>query len=195
LQAFRAAVGAGFDAADRLGSVVDAVPGEAFDIIVGDADAINYAANGDFADASVWVPDAGWSIAAGKATHATGVTDWIRQAVSGLANGTFIRATFTVSGRTAGGTGFRATGSSGFVQTTVPATVDGVYTEAFVTPTDVDDLAFYGGSTFDGSIDDVFAVISTPESIPHGLADFWLVPVTVSGAEGTPVGPFTLQIP
>ncbi|MEH6522565.1 hypothetical protein [Sulfitobacter sp.] len=193
LQAFRADVGAGFDAAERLGQVVDAVPGEAFDIIVGDADAVNLLANGDFADTSAWTLDAGgWSIAGGTASHTAGVLSWLEQTVSDVAEGTSIRFTFDVIGRTAGGVGMRATGDTNMQRQT---TSNGTFSDFVTTPANTVKISFYAGSTFDGDIDNAFAVVSTPNTVPLGEADFWLVPVTVSGAEGTPVGPFTLQIP
>jgi hypothetical protein len=192
LRGYRAAVGAGFDAALPLAQVVSADAGEAFDIIVGDADSINIVSNGDFVDGTGWTPTGNWTIASGVATHTVAASNsFLSQTVSGVASGTTIRFTVTVSDRTQGYLGVRAVGDS--VEQSL-TTDNGVFSTFVTTPTNMTTVTLVAGSTFDGDIDDISAVVSTPNTVPLGEADFWLVPITVSGAQGTPVGPFTLQI-
>lgn len=193
LRGYRAEVGAGFSAAVSLAQVIPANSGETFSVIVGDESATNIVSNGDFADGTGWSNIGNWAIAGGVAAHTAGASNsFLSQSVSGISSGTSIRITVTVSGATTGYLAVRAVGDT--VEQSL-TTTNGVFSTFVATPENMNSVTFVAGSTFDGNIDDVIAVVSTPKTVPLGAADFWLVPVTVSGAEGAPYGPFTLQIP
>jgi hypothetical protein len=193
LRGYRGEVGAGFDAAVKLAQVIPADAGEIFDVVVGDESAINILSNGDFVDGTGWTNIGNWAISGGVASHTVAAaSSFLTQAVSGVESGTSIRFTVTLSGTTQGFFGARAVGDS--VEQSL-TTDNGVFSTFVLTPENMTSVTFVAGSAFDGTIDDVSAVVSTPNTIPLGQADYWLVPVTVSGAEGAPFGPFTLQIP
>lgn len=190
---YRANVGDDFSLATSVTAIGESTPGAAFSLVFGDPDAVNLVENGDFSDGSAWTLDANWTISGGVATHTPGAADFMSQAVVASRDDTFIRFTATISGRTAGGGGLRAYSPDGFVELFTASNT--THSGAVATPSGINEIRVYANSPFNGSFDNVFAVVSTPLTLPLGLADYWFVPVTVSGAEGAPVGPFTLQIP
>lgn len=54
---------------------------------------------------------------------------------------------------------------------------------------------FKGGASVVLTLDDAILVRQTAESLALGAADFFVVPVSTTGVEGTPSGPFALIIP
>lgn len=103
---------------------------------------------GDFATDTNWIKGTGWTIS-GTATHAAGTASELSQNIT-LADSTYYRLQFDVSGRTAGSVTPEVGGVLG---TAISADATGIK-ESIRTSTD-NDIAFVATSDFDGSIDNV----------------------------------------
>lgn len=108
--------------------------------------------NGGFDSDTVWSKGANWAIAAGKATHTTGVSDAIAQNISITAARRY-RIAGVLSGRTVGSVTPRFTGGTTVNASSVSA--NGAF-EVFITSlTGNISVSFVASGTFDGSLDDI----------------------------------------
>lgn len=112
------------------------------------------AVNGDFATDSDWVKGTGWTIASGKATHATGSTSVLSQ-TSGFSVGDFVLMEVQVTHRSGTGVIPRVGGTT---FPTVNATGTYLFAGAFTTNSSINFTAF---SNWDGDIE-VVSVKSLP---------------------------------
>lgn len=190
VRVYYGAEGSAFVDATNAGTT-SVAPGASFTVYAGDQTTTNLFDNADFASDTIWDKGTGWDISGGKANKTGTVTASITQALA-LDAGDVYRFGFTVSGRTAGIIGPRITGTSSVFNVT--GSVDGVYALKATAPAAPTAAGFTAANSFDGSIDDVAVFKETPSHLPQGALDFWLVPVTVTGVEGTPSGPITLTI-
>jgi len=105
--------------------------------------------NGDFSADSNWTKGTGWTIAAGKATHATGSTSQIYQDISAV-SGSFYRFVYTTSGISAGGMQAMVGDEAGVSRTT-----NDTWTEYIQCDGADSNAKVQAGSACDGSIDDI----------------------------------------
>lgn len=130
--------------------------------------------NGGFGSDSDWTKGAGWTIAAGVATHAAGSASDLEQAA--LTSGTWYNVDYTVSGRTAGQIQLEIHGSRGPARTT-----NATFEETGRASGTV--LKLKADATFDGSIDDVVGKPLTLQTLfataGHSTADV-MIDVKVS---------------
>jgi uncharacterized phage protein gp47/JayE len=119
------------------------------------SDGADIVTNGAFAADTDWTKGTGWTIAAGKATHAAGTGSDLSQAIASLVAGRTYVIEFTLSGRTAG-TIIPKVGSGGTGPT---ISANGSYVIAIACKTNTT-LYFTASATFDGSIDDVSLIYS-----------------------------------
>lgn len=189
---YRKASGAALDLnVDNPFVTLNVAPSATYSHTHGDATRTNMLSNGDFASDTVWTKGAGWTIAAGKATHAGPTASSLSQSQSPVA-GDFYRLQFTVSGRTvdtivprfAGGTT-----ANGVIRSSNATFLDRIQAATGNTL-----FAFVAGSTFDGSVDDVVVYHETASCVPQGAWDYYAVPFNVSNIAGTPSGPLAVTI-
>jgi hypothetical protein len=162
----------------------------------GDATITNAVSNGDFSvDPGAWSKGTGWTIAAGKATHAAGTAAAISQLLSptpGSIVGSVWRYGLTVSGLSAGVVVPRFTGGANVSGPTISA--DGIYRGSLVSISGNDTFAIAASATLVGSVDDVAVYAQTPSSAPQGQWDYYAMPVNGSGIAGPSSGPITVSI-
>jgi hypothetical protein len=111
--------------------------------------------NGTFDDDSEWTLGTDWSIAAGKASKASGAgATSITQSDRGVVVGKSYEVTFVVSDYV-GGTITPIIGSTG---TGTARSADGLFQEVIVAAGSGDTISFEGNAAFDGSIDNVVCI-------------------------------------
>lgn len=187
---YRGATG-DFALATVLQSGIAAARSDPYDVLVGQ-DGTNLPVNGDFAGgATGWTPGANWSIAAGVATHTPGSTANLVQSLTGPAGGNTIRYGIDVT-RAAGAVLLRLVGATSVSFPSITAT--GRHEGTLICPASVTQLAIVPGTTFDGSVDDITLYVEAPGALARGTGHYWIVPVTSTGVEGTPDGPYDLTI-
>lgn len=187
---YRAAVGAGFDAAVMVTGLTTAEPAAAMSLRSGVA-GTNLLANGTFDSATGWTLGAGWSVAAGVATHATGTASTALHAVT-IADGATVRWSITAPRWAAGNYVARLSGS-----TTVSSAsiwTGGQHVGTLTAPAGVVSAGVWAASTADLDVDDLVFALPEAGMLAQGQYDFWSVPVMASLVEGTPSGPYTLTI-
>lgn len=105
--------------------------------------------DGGFSSASNWTTDAGWSVAAGLASHTAGTSDDVEQSVV-ITSGQFYFVTYTIANRTAGSVTVKVGGTSGTAQTD-----NDTHTETIEAGSSNSLIEFTASSDFDGDIDNV----------------------------------------
>lgn len=113
--------------------------------------------NGAMAADTDWTKGAGWTIAGGKAVHATANATALVEAVSTIVNTETYLLTYTISTVTTAGT---LTPSAGGV-TLTGRTAAGTYSEEFLAASTAA-LTFTANATFAGTIDDIKLYKVTP---------------------------------
>lgn len=191
LRVHRSAVGAAFNTASLVLPLGVASPGVAFSVTAGTVGS-NVLANGTLSSAASWTTGTGWSIAAGVASHAPGTASALAQACS-LTAATGYRWTMTVSARLAGTATMRIVGTATVTGAAVIA--NGLAFGVMTSPAAPTSAEVYSNAAGDFSVDDLWLVQSQAGMLSQGPGDFWLTPVTLTGTEGLPIGPFTLTIP
>lgn len=174
-----------------VSSVLPLDPGEAFNVIAGDAAAVNLFANPDFASGTDWTLGTGWSIGSGVATHAAGTNSSVSQTLS-LTAAEDYRWSVTITAFTAGTVRariFGTTDASGALLSTL-----GLHQGTLTAPAAPVSAGFNCGTSGDLSIDGASLVLDTADCLPLGQGYYWIVPVTLTGTEGTPDGPHNLII-
>jgi len=173
------------------GSPIPSTPSATIDYFDGDSTRVNLVPNGAFLDASNWLTDANWSIASGKASHASGVADSLKQLL-GLVSGKFYRLAFTVLGRTGGTIKPRLTGGSNINGTLQSS--NSTFYDRIQAVTGNDTLDFLADVNFNGSVDNVVLFQETATSVGQGSYDYYLEPQNVDNVPGPVAGPFNVQI-
>ncbi len=191
VRVYRGAVGSSFDDATLVMGVEELERGEAFTVYAGDSGATDLISNGALDDATGWTLGPGWSIAGGKATSVPGIGANLSSAAA-LVSGTDYRWSLDVTDYN-GGTGrFRLFGTVNAQSTTfVSAGFQSGILTAPASPTDAGVVAF---SNADYSVDNIAVYADGPQYLAQGEADYWLVPVTLTGGNGQPSAPITLTI-
>ena len=188
---YSADVGEVFANATQVGDQITVFKNSAFDVDFGDATATNVISNGGFDDGTDWTAGTGWTIASGVASHTSGNTPSLDQTLA-LTEGDTYRVTFDLANRTAGSV------SVDLVGTTTTAGTDensnGTHESEIVVPASMTDVIIKSNSAFDGDVDNLYLVKDSVDALPQGEKDFWIVPVTNTGSEGTPSGPYTLRV-
>jgi hypothetical protein len=194
VKVYRAATGAGFGAAVDVSGVLPVASGAAFNVIAGDATRTNLFTNADFAaGATGWTVATDWSVGSGVATKVAGAANRIITQAPSLTAGDVLRGSFTITAFTAGQFAFRCNGTpavTGPVESTTGRKV-----ATLTVPTSPTSIGVLGTPAAAGSVDDLLAFVQTPSCLAQGAADFFVVPVSTTGVEGTPSGPFALLIP
>lgn len=111
----------------------------------------NLVTNGTFDVDANWTKGTGWTIANGKATHASGSATDIYENIT-FVNGRTYHVVYSVTGRTQGSIRARLAGGTDALGSLNSA--NGTYSD-FITSSGNTSLRFGAGATFDGSIDDV----------------------------------------
>ncbi|MCR6498407.1 hypothetical protein MUO32_05115 [Shinella sp. CPCC 101442] len=161
----------------------------------GDTTRVNALANGNFAADTDWSKGPGWSIAAHKATHATGNAGTLSQSLSpapGDDVGSFWRWSVTISGMTANILVPRLTGG-----TTVGGpslSTNGTFRGSLTSVSGNNAFALAAGAPWDGSVDDAVLYKSSVTCAPQGVWDYYAVPRNGSGVPGPTSGPITVTI-
>lgn len=140
-----------------------------------------------------WTFGGNWTLGSGVASHTSaGATqDYLSQAVA-LDDGANYRWAYHRTGST-NGTGPRFNADSDVVGPYSSA-ADAIHYGTQAAPTNTVEFGIVA-STFAGSVDDVVLFKETPACLTQGAANFWIAPVSQSGTEGAPVGPYSLTIP
>lgn len=189
---YRKSSGAALDiGVDNPFVTLNVAPSASYGHIHGDATRTNLLSNGDFASDTVWTKGAGWTIAAGKATHVGPTASSLSQSQSPV-TGDFYRLQFTVSGRTVNSVQPRFAG--GTTATGVSRSANGTFSDRIQAATGNTLFAFLGGTTFDGSVDDAVLYQETASCVPQGDWDYYAVPFNVSNIAGPPSGPVAVTI-
>jgi len=163
----------------------------AFSVYAGDINAFDHVTDGDFDVPSSWVNGSGWTVANGTANH-IGAAGNLSQPIgtvsdnllrySVLANyisGSLMRV--KIDGDTEkfgsyhGGSGWKIGNVS--------------------IPSNPISLAIVAGTNSEIEIETLKIVEGGVEMVKHGQGFFWIVPVSSDGSEGSPAGPFNLQVP
>ena len=186
---YRGAVGAAFSTASIVKSLTDVESGAAFEITAG-TPATNLFTNPGFDADTDWTKGTGWTISTGKANAGAATDTDILQAITGLPT-TDHRFGFTMSDRVSGNVRLRIEGSPSVISDAFNA--DGRHAGTIEMVASVTEVGFRGVN-FEGSIDDAVLFEDGPDYLTQGAADYWIVPVSFSGAEGEPDGPHTLTI-
>ncbi len=160
-------------------------------MVDGDSTRVTLLSNGAFASAALWGLGDGWTIAAGKATHAAGTAGNIDQAISFVA-GKFYRLGFFVSGMTDGTINPLISGGSDRAGASVSA--DGSYLDRIQAVTGNNLFSLVADADFDGSIDDAALYEETGACVDQGDYDYYLEPQNENGNPGPVSGPFPATI-
>lgn len=182
VQIYRVPSGAVLDRnTHAIGAPVAVTSGTTITVTDGDATRSNIAFNGSFNDLSNWTTGAGWSIAAGVATHAPGAPGDIEQTTS-LTAGINYRGSVLVTGVTAGTLAPMMQGGADV--TADPISASGVALFDLAAVSGNTSFGFAASSAFDGAIDDVVLIVATPSCAPAGAWDYYLEPLNEAGGAG-----------
>lgn len=183
-------VGVAFSGSAAVEGYLAMDPSTAFDVSFGDADAVNEISNGDFSSGSTgWTLGAGWSIGSGVASHAVAASSQNITTNITVDDGEDYRFTYTRSNSN----GF-ATLARINLTSSPTITSDGVHTGVITAPSGSSTFSIVANLNMTGDVDDIYLVKDTVDALSLGERDFWIVPVTTTGAEGLPAGPYTLRI-
>nr|WP_319388200.1 phage tail protein [uncultured Cohaesibacter sp.] len=160
-------------------------------MVDGDSTRTTLLSNGAFASAASWSLGDGWTISAGKATHATGTAGNIDQAIS-FVTGKFYRLGFVVSGMTDGTINPMISGGSDRAGAFVSA--DGSYLDRIQAVTGNNLFSLVADADFDGAVDDAALYEETGACVSQGIYDYYLEPQNENGNPGPASGPFTATI-
>jgi hypothetical protein len=190
---YRAAVGETFADAVQVGQDRPVASGAAFSVLFGNPDPVDLVTGGDFADAGDWTTEAGWGVSSGAATHGLhGAGGAVSQALA-LSEGETYRISLEITALGGAGDAYvRLTGASDVDGT--PFTGTGQVSEQLVAPASPSGVAVYADGSCTVTVDDLGVYLVTDDDLPAGPAEFWIVPYTTTGADGTPaaLGTFTI---
>lgn len=179
------------DAVDVSGLIAVA-RGASVSVVAGDADAVNAVVNGGFNDATGWTVPTGWTIAGGKALVDNAGSNVVLSRAATLTAGGTYRWTVTVSDYVDGGGFVRLIGATNASGPTITAA--GLHQGVLVAPSSPTAVGYLAGSATTYAIDDFAVVLETPDCLPQGAANFWIVPETQTGTAGAASGPFLLTV-
>lgn len=184
--------GTDFDAAVMVMGLEEIEPGAAFTVYAGDETTTNLITDPGFDDALAWdTIEGGWSVSGGSASHVSGTFDLLLQNHT-LTAGASYRFAYEVTAISAGHVRSVIDGSpdaQGVAQSSTGRVVETVVAGA--SPVAV---GLQGSDAFVGSVDDLIVFEQTAGHLTQGTANFWIVPVSTTGAEGLPDGPHELTI-
>jgi len=188
---YRSAVGAGFGAAQMVKGLTEGAAGEAFSVTAGEVPE-NLLSNADFTFASDW-SGANWTLSGGVASHTinTPASD-LFQTVA-LTPGANYRFRYSAVSISVGATRFRLHGDS--IANSPAESATGTFIGTLTAPAGATQASLFAGNNSDASVDEAFLFEDGPQFLTQGSADYWVVPVSASGTEGAPVGPYQLTIP
>lgn len=179
-------------ATDAVGDPVATTPGLTGGLIVGDGTRVNLMSNGAFsAGAADWTLGLGWTVADGKAVHATGSTADIKQTLA-LTAGKYYRIGYLARDVSAGTIRPVLTGGTEVLGATAGAA--GAYRARLQAVAGNNALAFRPTSTFPGSVDDIVAFVETGSCLSQGTHYIWLEPQNENGIPGPVLGPITVLV-
>lgn len=163
-----------------------------FAYVDGDSTVTSVISNGDFASDTIWTKGAGWTIAAGVASHASSALSPMYQTFT-YAAGTW-RWSVEKTAESAAGTGLAPrTGGGTAVQGAAMSAGVGVKLGTIV-PTSGNTNFGWNASTWVGSIDNGYFYLETASCAPQGDWDYYAIPENVSGIEGPESGPLNVIV-
>lgn len=192
IRLYSSTVGAPFGSSTLHGDTQTTPRAATFTLEFGDDDATNEIVAGEFNTSVGWNTGVGWTIGSGKATHAVTVAeDELSRSVSVDAADDY-RFSYERDGGNSADTSFRISGATD--NTSSGVTSDGWHQGVITAPASPVSAAVVADATFTGSVDNIYLVKDSVNALPLGVRDYWVVPVTHTGSEGSPIGPFTLRI-
>lgn len=181
---------ASFGAAVQIGADVAVSPGAAFSQRVGPASISNMLVNGNFTVDANWTKGAGWTIASGVASRALAAASRLVQSLTFTAGAVYrIGADVTVSAGNITPELFGASNVSGAAVGTA-----GKLQAKLIAPTTPTSIRFLGNASFVGNIDNAVMFMEAGGMVDAGLGYFWVAPISTTGLQGAPAGPFPLTI-
>ena len=174
-----------------VGAPVATAPNSSANLLDGDSTRTTLLSNGAFNSVDAWVLGNGWSIASGKAEHASGAAGNIDQSI-GFTSGKYYRLGFVVDSMTAGTIKPLISGGSDRVGTEIDS--DGSYLDRLQAVTGNDLFSLVANADFDGAVDDVVLFEETGACVDQGTYDYYIEPQNADGNPGPVSGPFTVTI-
>ncbi|MDF3420144.1 phage tail protein [Sulfitobacter sp. KE29] len=174
-----------------VGLPIGVSSGSTISYVDGDGTRSNLIDGGEFGSGDAWVLGGGWSIAAGKATHAPGIAGALAQPLS-LSAGKTYRTGFTVLDYSAGTVTPRLTGGTDVSGTAV--TSAGLVLDRLSAVSGNTEFAINATSAFDGAIDNLIVFLETTSCIDAGTWDYWVEPQNDGNIAGPISGPFAAAI-
>lgn len=192
IKVYRGAVGGGFGAASDISGLIAGAPGTLVARTLGDATRVNLFTNGEFASGTGWTVETDWSIASGVATKVAGAAVRAVFQSPAMVAADVLRVSLNVTAWTAGTVNIRAAGAT--FNDSASLSAAGRLLSTVTVPASPTTLRIRGGTTFAGSVDNAVAYVETGSCLTQGAFDFWAVAVSLTGALGTPSGPYSLTI-
>ncbi len=188
---FRVPAGGVLDRAVHKVRALPALANASFAHVDGDASRVNAVVNPALAVDANFTKGAGWTIAAGKASHAAGTASGLDQVLS-LPAGKTWSLSFDVLDRTAGALTPQFTGG-----TTVsgPAvSTNGLAARQLTSLAGNNQLRLLADAAFDGSVDNLTLYETTGAAIAPGVWDYYFEPSNEDGIAGPMSGPHNATV-
>ncbi|MCA0848345.1 phage tail protein [Salipiger thiooxidans] len=188
----RAATGDPYSSAVQVGQDVPLAANAAHSVVFGNVDYQELLENGDFGSATGWTEGGNWSISGGQASHTVeGSPADLEQAVSLIAGESY-RVITDVASAGSGSTFPKLVGSSDVSGADYGSA--GLVGHVLVAPASPTAFSIEASSLSTAVLNSVSLHRMTSADIPAGEADFWVVPYTKTGTNGTPtlLGTFTI---
>jgi hypothetical protein len=140
---------------------------------------------------SGWTHDTGWSHNVDRATHASGSSGDLSQAIT-IPAGKVLRLGVWIENRVNGGLTPWLLGGSTVSGATV--TANGLALWRLVAGSGNTTLALRASSSFNGSVVQAFAYIESPACVPQGTHRYFAIPINRDEVAGPAAGPVTVTI-
>lgn len=178
-------------ATDGVGEPIAVKQSRSYTAPIGDVTRQNLLVNAAFDTDTVWTKGAGWTIASGKASHASGSSSLISQAVT-LKAGKYYRTAFLVSDLTA--SQFTPRLSGGTTRSGLAVSANGDKSDRIQAVTGNNLFSIVATATTVGSVDNLVLFEETTTCLAAGIHYFWLEPQNDDGVPGPVAGPFVVTI-
>jgi len=190
---YRAATGDPFSSAVQVGDDIEVPPNGAFTVTFGNPNSANLMIGSDFSNAGDWSATNGWQVSGGVAEHNLfGGSGTISQSPALVAGEDYRLVADLIDATGSGALHFRLTGDTDVDGANF--TSDGMKVEILTAPANPTSAGIYAENSMQATVDDFAVYAVTADDLPPGEADFWLVPYTTTGTNGTPSALGTLTI-
>lgn len=191
---YRADTGQPFSSAVQVGEDADCAKNTAHSIEFGDPAPGNLYADGGFDTPGSHTTTGGWSVTGSEAVHSDpGASGTITQAIAELTAGATYRFSANVTGTDSGTVGnVRLIGTTDVDGDNLGST--GMHRQDLVAPAGVTDAGIYAATDKALSVSVLSIHEVDDDDLPLGEGDFWIVPYSTTGTNGTPTSLGTLTI-